>query len=477
LSYNHYDRLSALDSAFLDIEDGNAHMHIGAVSIFDAGPLASGERGVDFERILDGIEAAIDQNDRFKQKLSYIPGTKWPVWIDDARFNLRYHVRHTCLPAPGNERLLKRLAGRLMSEELDRGKPLWELWVVEGVEGGRFAVISKVHHAMADGIAGTDLLSVLMGPDPEHSPKRSRGWEARPAPTPQRLVVDELSRLARIPFSLLGAGWRAFTHPGEVITTAREEVSHLGATLRTTMSRASETEFNQEIGPHRRLDWARLDVADIRGVRKQLGGTLNDVVLTVMTGVIRDNFITRGFSLQDLDFRVMVPVSVRNLDEKGALGNRVSMLVVPLPLDEADPRRRHERICEATRAAKQSSQQAAGEVLAEIADLTGSGVLTWLVRIGLQSRIANLVVTNVPGPATAVYLFGAKLREIYPVVPLGVKQALGVALFSYDGTLYWGFNADWDQLPDLHELVDLVSREFAELQEVARRRPHVVAAN
>jgi len=154
VSYNHYDRLSALDSAFLGIEDGNAHMHIGAVAIFDAGPLATSQGGIDFELIVERTGAAIHQNDRFKQKLSYIPGSNWPVWIDDARFNLRYHVRHTCLPAPGDERILKRLAGRIMSEELDRGKPLWELWFVEGVEGGRFAVISKIHHAMADGVAG-----------------------------------------------------------------------------------------------------------------------------------------------------------------------------------------------------------------------------------------------------------------------------------------------------------------------------------
>jgi WS/DGAT/MGAT family acyltransferase len=473
LSYNHYDRLSALDSAFLDIEDGNAHMHIGAVGLFDAGPLTTPEGGIDFERILERISAAIHQNDRFKQKLRYIPGVNWPVWIDDSRFNIRYHVRHTCLPAPGDERHLKRLAGRLMSGELDRGKPLWELFFVEGIEGGRFAVISKVHHAMADGIAGADLLSVLMGPDPEFIPDRAGGWEARPAPTAQRLVVDEFSRLARIPFSLLGAGWRAFTRPGETFAAVREEVGNLGTTLEKTLSRASETEFNQKIGPHRRFDWTRLEIAEIR---KQLGGTLNDVVLTVMTGVIRDNFIARGLSLRDLDFRVMVPVSVRSLEEKAALGNRVSMLVVPLPLDEVDPRRRHERVCEATREAKESSQQLAGEVLAEIADLTSSGLLTRLVRLGLQSRIANLVVTNVPGPPAAVYLFGAKLLEIYPVVPLGVNQVLGVALFSYNGSLYWGFNADWDQLPDLHEMVDLVSREFAELQAISGRRPRVVAA-
>jgi diacylglycerol O-acyltransferase len=477
VSYNHYDRLSALDAAFLGIEDGNAHMHIGAVAIFDAGPLAAPGGGIDFERIVAGVGAAIQQKDRFKQKLKTIPGANWPVWIDDARFNLRYHVRHTSLPAPGNERLLKRLAGRIMSEELDRAKPLWELWFVEGVEGGSFAVISKIHHAMADGVAGADLLSVLMNADPDRAPKRSDGWEPRPAPTSQRLVIDELTRLARIPVSLLGVGWRALMRPREVISSVWDEAVSIGSTLEKALSPASETEFNQKIGPHRRFDWSRLDLAEISEVAKQLGGTLNDVVLTVISGVIRENFNARGLALRDLDFRVMVPVSVRGGDERGELGNRVSMLVVPLPLDEADPRRRHERVCAATREAKGSGQRAIGEALAEIADVTGSNVLTTLLRIGLQSRVANLVVTNVPGPPFAVYLFGAKLREVYPVVPLGLNQALGVALFSYDGALYWGFNADWDQLPDLHELVDLVDREFAELRTIAGRRSNVAAVS
>lgn len=477
MSYSHYDRLSALDSAFLDIEDGNAHMHIGAVGIFDTGPLANALGGIDFERILDRIEAAIHPNDRFKQKLAHVPGANWPVWIDDERFNLHYHVRQTCLPAPGDERLLKRLAGRIMSEELDRGKPLWELWFVEGVEGGRFAVISKIHHAMADGIAGADLLSVLMGPDPEHSPERVASWKPRPAPSQRRLVVDELTRLARIPVSLFGASRRMLMRPGEIVATARDELASLGATLEKFLSPASETGFNQAIGPHRRFDWTQLDIAEIREVRKQLGGTLNDVVLTVITGVIRGHFISRGLSLVDLDFRVMLPVSVRSLEEPGAIGNRVSMLVVPLPLDEVDPRRRHHRVCEATREAKMSSQKAMGEALEGFADLTGSSVLTRLVRFGLQSRLTNLVVTNVPGPREAVYLFGAKLLETYPVVPLGTHQVLGVAFFSYNGMVYWGFNADWDQLPDLHEIVDSVSRQFAELLAVARRSPRMVEMN
>lgn len=477
MSYHHYDRLSALDTAFLEIEDGNAHMHIGAIAIFDAVSLTTTEGGIDFERIIDWIGSEIQKNDRFQQKLAYIPAANWPVWVDDARFNLRYHIRHSCLPAPGNDRLLKRLAGRIMSEELDRGKPLWELWFVEGLEGGRFAVISKVHHAMADGVSGADLLSVLMGPDPLRRPEPAKPWRPRPAPSSQQLVLDEAARLARIPFKLLRAGLGVAAHPIHALESVRDEVSGLGSSLSKTLTPASETGFNQELGPHRRFDWARVSIDDIREIRKHLGGTLNDVVLTVLTGAIRRNFAARGMELDDLDFRVMVPVSVRSDDEHDTLGNRVSMLLVPLPIDARDRRERHERVCEATLAAKASHQRAAGEVLAGIADAASSGILTRLVRAGIQNRVANLVVTNIPGPPIPVYLSGAKMLEVYPVVPLSPKQALGVALFSYDGVLYWGFNADWDQLPDLHDFVTLVEHEFADLLTEAAGRMHATAVN
>jgi len=477
MSYSHYDRLSALDSAFLEIEDGNAHMHIGAVGVFETGPLASASGGLDFDRIVDFIGTAVQKNDRFQQKLAYVPGTSWPVWVDDARFNLRYHVRHTCLPSPGDERVLKRLTGRVMSEELDRGKPLWELWFVEGVEGGRFAVISKVHHAMADGVSGVDLLAAVMGPDPDFRPERSAAWRPRPAPSSERLAIDELTRIARVPFSFVNAGLRALAHPLDALGSAFEGVAGLGESLRSAMNPASETAFNQPLGPHRRFDWASLEIGEIREIRKQLGGTLNDVVLTLVTGAVRRHFGARGLPLFDLDFRVMVPVNVRSREEQGELGNKVSMLVVPLPIEDGDLRSRHARVCEATQAAKESSQRASGEALAEIADLTGSSLLTQLVRAGLQSRVANLVVTNVPGPPKSVYLLGAKLLHVYPVVPLAINQALGIALFSYNGTLHWGFNADWDQLPDLHEIVGFLEEEFDELRSVCGREPRAVAVS
>jgi len=464
MSYSHYERLSALDASFLALEDGNAHMHLGSVAIFDTGPLAKRGGGIDFARVLSFCELALRKNDRFQQKLARVPGLGQPIWIDDERFNLRYHVRHACLPTPGGERDLKRLAGRIMSEELDRGKPLWELWFVEGVAGGRFAVIMKIHHSMADGIAGTDLMSVLMGPDPDYRPKAAAPWMPRPVPGAGRLLGDEVKRRVGLPLSLMRTGLNAVRHVGDSVRSVRDAAIGLGTAARATMIPASETPFNAPLGPHRPFDWTRFEIADVQEVKERFGGTLNDVVLAVVAGAVRRFFSGRGLRVDDLVFRALVPVSLRGADERGTPGNRVATLLAPLPLDARDPRRRLERVIATTRELKDSKQYQGSEMIAEIADRTLGALMVRFARLGLQSRAANIVITNVPGPTQPIYLLGAPLREVYPVVPLAIGQTLGIALFSYAGGLYWGFNSDWDVLPDLHDLVVAVDTEFAELR-------------
>lgn len=469
MTYCHYDRLTALDSAFLDLEDGNAHMHIGAVALFETGPLARDSGGIDFERILASIAGALETRDRFQQKLARVPAFGDPVWIDDVNFNLRYHVRHACLPAPGDERLLKRMAGRIMSEELDRGKPLWELWFVEGVEKNRFAVISKIHHSVADGISGVDLLSAILRSDPDQLSAPAGDRIPRPVPTGRRLLWDEVSRRARLPFALLRLGARAIGEVENTVAVVRHAISGLGEVVGTSLSPASESPFNQPLGPHRRFDWIRFDLEETKEMGRKLGGTVNDVVLSIVAGAVRRFMAGRGLPLDDMEFRVLVPVSIRGHEEKQSPGNRVSMLLVPLPVAEPNPRKRLEQIVETTQELKASHRSLDGEVLAEIADWTSSGFMARLARFGLRSRIANFVVTNVPGPPEPVYLLGARMLESYPVVPLAPNQALGVALLSYAENLYWGLNADWDLLPDLHEFVEAVHAEHEELRVLARK--------
>jgi WS/DGAT/MGAT family acyltransferase len=222
MSYFHYDRLSALDASFLDMEDPNSHMHIGSLAIFDAGPLQTEDGGLDFERIFEFVDVALRRNARFRQKVARVPLLGHPVWVDDETFNLSYHLRHSCLPTPGSLRLLKRLAGRIMSQQLDRGKPLWEMWIVEGIEGNRFAVILKVHHCMADGVSGFDLLSAFMGPDASYRPPPAGHWVPRPAPAGRQMLTGELVHRARAPLALLGAGLRALSEASAPVETARE---------------------------------------------------------------------------------------------------------------------------------------------------------------------------------------------------------------------------------------------------------------
>jgi diacylglycerol O-acyltransferase len=479
MTYCHYERLSAMDAVFLDIEGHNSHMHIGSVGIFDAGPLTMETGGLDIDRILDFCEVALDKNPRFRQKLAYVPGLGNPVWIDDDSFKLTYHIRHVRLPAPGDERLLKRLAGRVMSQQLDRGKPLWEFWYVEGVADDRFAVISKIHHCLADGVSGVDLLSSLMGPDPDYKPPHfqpgeRRRWFPRPAPSAERLLADEISHRIRAPFELLRPAQKKSsgkTTTTESISGLLDMVKRAGEAFGSGLSPASETPFDANLGPHRRFDWAKVDMARMREVKDRVGGKINDVALTVVSGALRRFLKHRNVDVAELDFRVMVPVSMRNSDESGKLGNRVSLLLAQLPLGIKDPVERLRRIAKITRELKASHQVDATDFIMRFTDAIIPGLTSQLTRLGMQTHAANLVVTNVPGPPAPVYFLGSRLLANYPVVPLAANQALGVALLSYDGILYWGFNSDWDVLPDLHDLALAVQEEFELLYAAASAAP------
>jgi WS/DGAT/MGAT family acyltransferase len=467
MAYTHHDRLTALDTSFLDLESPGVHMHVGSVGIFEPGPLAHEDGGIDFDRVLALADWALARAPRFRQKLDRIPLTGHPIWVDDEHFNLLYHLRHTALPAPGDERRLKRLVGRIMSQKLDRAKPMWELWFVEGLEGGRFAVISKVHHCLIDGISGVDLLGAFMGANPEYRPGRvDHRWIPRPGPGPLRLVADEAWRRATLPGRALTGAARALRRPDRTFEQTSRAASGFVETLAKAFSPASETPFNVPIGPHRRFDWTRMDLGVVREVKEKLGGTVNDVVLACVAGAVREHLAGHGVELDGIDFRALVPVSTRSAQQRGKLGNRVSMLVASLPVDEADPRRRLARVSDETRKLKASGQVQGAEALEGFSDWTVAGLLSAISRLAAARRAFNLVVTNVPGPQVPVYLSGAPLLATYPLVPLFDNQALGVALLSYDGGLYWGFNADWDAVPELHDFVLAVEREFERMRKL-----------
>jgi WS/DGAT/MGAT family acyltransferase len=461
-----YERLSALDASFLDLEDRRTHMHVAAVLIFDAAPLRRPEGGLDIDRLRRAAEARLFAFPRYRQRLARIPIEEHPVWVEDPDFNIHYHVRHSALPPPGSERQLKRFTGRVLSQSLDRGKPLWELWVVEGLEGGRFALVVKVHHCMVDGISGVDLLRALLRLAPDGRLEDPPGWWPRRAPSGAEILAGEVVRRAAEPFLLARSALRALRHPERALERLREEAGAVLEVLGAGLRRASETPLNPpRIGPHRRFDWIRLDLERVKEVKRHAGGTVNDVVLATVAGAVGRFLRGRGVpDLDRLEFRAVVPVNVRRDDERGQLGNRVAQILAPLPIGERDPLARLARVIETTRRLKQSRQARGTELLEELGDWTSTALLSAAMRLAGRVRTYNLVVTNVPGPPLPLYLLEAPLLEIYPAVPLFTNQALGIALFSYHEGLHFGLNSDWDRLPDLHDFADDLGLEFEELR-------------
>jgi WS/DGAT/MGAT family acyltransferase len=462
-----YDRLSALDNSFLLFEKPNAYTHVASTQIFEAGPLRLEDGGIDFDAIKKAHAAILHRIPRYRQVLQWVPMTSQPVWVDDPHFDLDFHLRHTSLPNPGSERQLKRLSARIMQQHLDRARPLWETWVVEGLEGDRFAMISKVHHCMIDGVSGVDIMQLLMSPDPDAELETPPPFVPRQAPGGAELVRDEIKRRISLPFDAirdLRALARGSTDLQQELRTRLRAVAN---TVGATLGGASETPINQPIGPHRRFDWFRTEIGEIKQIRKSLGGSLNDVVLTAVTGAFRRFLTNRGVSLDELEFRVMTPVSVRSESERGALGNRVSTWIFPLPIDVADPREQLARISEKTKELKESKQAVGADVLLQAAEWTPATLLSLAARNLTRMTPFNTVVTNVPGPQQPMYTLGARLVEVYPHVPLVDNLGIGIALMSYDGRMHWGINADRDLVPDLHEFALAVEAAFAELREIA----------
>jgi len=464
-----YERLTALDNSFLVFERPNATMHVASTLIFEAGPLRRPDGGIDADALRALVGAQLHRIPRYRQKLAWIPFESHAVWVDDERFQLDYHVRHTSLPRPGSDEQLKRLSARIMQQPLDRARPLWEIWVVEGLDKDRFALVSKVHHCMVDGISGVDLMKVLMSLSPAWLPPDDPPrFVPRVAPSPLELLRHEWMRRAALP---LGA-WRdlrgffaeAEDARRDLVVRMRAAAETLGATLRSP----SATPLNRPIGPHRRFDWMAMDLADVKLVRSALGGSLNDVVLTIVTGAVRRFLERRGVRTRGLDFRVMAPVSVRAAAESGALGNRVSAWVVPLPLDEDDPREQLARIAGHTTQLKEKGGAVGAQLLTQVAEWTPSNLLALGARNATRLLPFNMVVTNVPGPQVPMYMAGAPMVEVYPLVPLMDHLGLGVALLSYDGKMHWGFNADWDVVPDLDAFVQDTKDALAELLRSAR---------
>ena len=461
MSDTFYQRLSALDASFLDVESKASPMHVGAALIFDAKPLTLEHGGLDIERLTKYTEAALDSIPRYRQRVEWVPGFGHPVWVDDDRFNMRFHLRHTRLPLPGDERSLKRLVGRLFSQHLDRSRPLWEFWVVEGVDNDRFALIIKVHHSMVDGVAGVQLIEALLQISPEAVEREPIEWRARPAPGRAELILNETNHRVD--------GLRKLSH---FMPRVRENFQGLSSVLRSGLKPTPRTPFTeQDISPYRRFDWTSVGLDEVKAIGKSLGGTINDVVVATTTGAVRRFLLRRGSDVDSMEgFRTVLPVNTRKAGGL-SVGNHVAMLLADLPVSEPDPLERLRKVVRVTTELKKESNQAGGaELIEDVADLTSKRLVSELYRAAMRLRTYNLIITNVPGPPVRLYMLGAPMTAIYPMVPLMQNQNLGIALFSYAGVLHWGFNADWESFPDVHEFVDDLRVSFAEYKELAAAR-------
>lgn len=457
------DRLSAQDRMFLALETAEAHMHIAATLIFKAGPLVRMSKAIDFKAISQYVGARLDGIPRYRQRVVRAPVTGEAFWLDDEHFNLPFHVRPAALPQPGGIDLLQRLSGRIMSEKLDRGKPLWEIHVVDGLQNGRFALISKTHHCMADGIAGAELLAALLSPNPKEKMPAAAPWSPRGRIGGGELLRRSLAEVSSVPPRFSRRLFELASSPARLRAAWKDTAVPLWETLRTGLNPAPPTPLNVPIGPHRRFAWLALELADVKAIKNSLGGTVNDVVLATVAGALRRFFKRRDPSIRLVDLRALVPVNMRTPSERGAPGNHVSAWLMPLPIQEWDPRRRFDKVRALSAEVKASNRAKGAAVLTSASDT----LLSVGMRLAGWVRPFNLVVTNVPGPSDPLYLLGAPLEEVYPQVPLFPNQGLGIALFSYNGRIFWGFNADCHVLPDLDDFVAAVEASFGELLEAA----------
>src|SRR3954468_12959571 len=443
------DRLTGLDASFLHLEaDGMAHMHVAGIYVFD-GPAPA------YDDLVAHLVSRLDLVPRYRQRLAEVPlGQGRPVWVDDPHFSPRYHVRHTALPAPGGDQQLKRLVGRLLSQQLGRGKPLWEMWLVEGLSDGRFAIVGKTHHALVDGVSGVDITNVLFDVAPQAAPtaRNADPWVARPTPSDAQLLTEALLERATIPGEIARGLRATLRAPRRLIGGARDSLQGVGALAWAGMAGAPPSPLNVKIGPHRRYEWVDADLERFKAVKTALGGTVNEVVLSAVALALGRWLRCHDHPTEGVRLRAMVPVSVRADVERGALGNRVAAFYAPLPVGVTDPRAVFAEIHEATERLKHSGQSVGAQALTDLAGFAPPTILSQAARLMARQRFFNLVVTNVPGPQFPLYLRGRRLEAMCPVVPLAAGQALGIAILSYAGRLGFGLMSDRDALEDLDAL-------------------------
>jgi diacylglycerol O-acyltransferase len=466
MAVSHLDRLSATDASFLSQENESSHMHIGAVLVFEGPPPS-------YDEFLEHVGARLHLVPRYRQKLAWPPlQSGRPFWVDDPRLNLEYHLRHSSLPEPGDDDQLAQLTARVFSQQLDRSKPLWEMYLVQGLEDNRFALISKTHHALVDGVSGVDLATVLFdaNPVPVGLAGPVRPWEPAPEPTDAHMVARGVQGLAKVPVGIGRKALHAARSPRRTVSRVAQTAEGVGEVAWELMNPAPKLPLNEEIGPHRRYRWVHSNLSDFKVIKDAFGGTVNDVVLAVVAGGLQTWLRTRGVRTPGLEAQALVPVSMRTDEERGTFGNRLAVFRAPLPVFAEDPVERLRIVREAMSKIKQSKQVMGAEAIVALNDFAPPTVLAQASRLNFSTRLFNLIVTNVPGPQFPLYVLGRELQTVVPVAFLPAKHGLAVAIFSYNGKMSFGLLGDFDTMEDIDVVRDGIEASLAGLLAAARER-------
>jgi WS/DGAT/MGAT family acyltransferase len=438
-------------------------MHIGGVTVMEGPPPT-------MEEFLEEIRRRLHLVPRYRQKLAYTAlDSGRPVWVDDPSFNLEYHIRDTALPAPGGWEQLQDLTARIFSQQLDRSKPLWEMWLIEGLEDNRFALITKTHHSLIDGIAGVDLATVLfdLSPDPPPITHSGRPWRPQPEPGTVHLLAAGLLGALRAGVAIADGAIDALTHPERALARAREAAEGVGEIIWAGLNPAPETPLNVPIGPHRRFVGITSRLEDFKTVKNAFGGTVNDVILAVVAGALRTFLISRGRRTAGVEMRALVPVSVRTDADEGG-GNRIVVMRGPLPVYIADPLNRLRFVSQAMDGLKESKQALGAEMISGVQNFAPPTVLAQASRLNFSTRLFNLIVTNIPGPQFPLYVLGREMLHAIPVAFLPENHALAIAIMSYNGQMNFGLLGDFDALADINAIGENIGKELEKLVSLAR---------
>ena len=463
-------RLSTQDAAFLYFERTNAPLHIGSLGIF--------EGRIPFDRFTAHLDARVALIPRYRQRLAFVPlHLLHPTWEDDPEFHIRNQVHYLSLPPPGSDQQLIKLTADLFASPLDRNKPLWETYVIDGLEGERTAILSKVHHCLVDGVSGIELLMAILDISPEPAPTpEPPPWNPKPLPDSGARLTDAFWDLLSQQRELLQEFQESLFDPISQLRRAQDVLRALNLASPALLQPASRTPFSISLGPERRVAFSEMSFVEIREIRTSLGGTVNDVVLAILAGALRRYLASHGHTVDGLELRVAVPVNIRLEEERGALGNRISCMLIPLPLNESDPGERLRIVHERQDQLKQANQAGGLELLMRMAGYLPTPVQEFIGAAPVLNATVNLICTNVPGPMIPLYSVGHLMVAHYPLVPLSLNMGLGVGVTSYNQRLYFGLMADPKAVPDIDELKRCVDQSFTELRGTAGVPPSDIPA-